>query len=81
MKTKWLQSMVVACAVLLVTPQSAGQKTVKAFPEIPPSALPVAKIAYNDGQDPMGSRLFRTTEPRVQINLCAGPLSSQRDVP
>jgi len=39
------------------------------FPEIPPSVLPIAKIDYNDGQDPMNSRLFRTTTTRTQVNL------------
>ncbi len=39
------------------------------FPEIPPSVLTVTKIDYDDGQDPMNSRLFRTTTTRTQINL------------
>ncbi|MFB0515608.1 MAG: hypothetical protein ACETWG_03270, partial [Candidatus Neomarinimicrobiota bacterium] len=46
-----------------------AQKASRAFPEIPPSVLPVARMDYDDGQDPMGSRLFRTTSTRTQINL------------
>jgi beta-glucuronidase len=39
------------------------------FPEIPPSVLPAAKNVFDDGQDPMRSRLFRTTTARTQIDL------------
>lgn len=39
------------------------------FPEIPPSALPARMLAFDDGQDPMRSRLFRTTTVRKQIDL------------
>ncbi|MGA2271121.1 MAG: glycoside hydrolase family 2 TIM barrel-domain containing protein [Bryobacteraceae bacterium] len=40
-----------------------------AYPEIPPYVLPPARIAWDDGQDAMGSRLFRTTTLRQQVNL------------
>ncbi len=39
------------------------------FPEMPPSVLPPASMQWDDGQDPMRSRLFRTTTYRTQINL------------
>ncbi|MFC1619614.1 glycoside hydrolase family 2 protein [Candidatus Neomarinimicrobiota bacterium] len=42
---------------------------VSTFPEIPPYVLPAAKMEYDDGQDPMDCRLFRTTTTRLQINL------------
>lgn len=38
-------------------------------PQIPPSVLPAATMAWDDGQDPMRSRLFRTTTFRTQIDL------------
>lgn len=38
-------------------------------PEIPPYVLPPAKLAWDDGQDAMGSRLFKTTSLRRQVNL------------
>ena len=37
--------------------------------EMPPSVLPVTKMTWDDGQDPMRSRLFRTTTCRTQIDL------------
>ncbi|UCH11360.1 MAG: hypothetical protein JSU61_05585 [Fidelibacterota bacterium] len=39
------------------------------FPEIPPSVLPAPRMDFNDGQDPMECRLFRTTTIRTQIDL------------
>ena len=39
------------------------------FPEIPPSVLPPARMAHDDGQDAMGDRLFRTTALRTQVSL------------
>src|SRR6185369_8023673 len=35
----------------------------------PPAPLPPARIQYDDGQDPMGNRTFRTTTLRQQISL------------
>jgi beta-glucuronidase len=46
-----------------------AQKSGPTFPEIPPSVLPPALIDFDDGQDPMECRLFRTTEFRTQVNL------------
>jgi len=46
-----------------------GQMTDKAFPEIPPSVLPVPLEDWHDSGDPMGARLFRTTSTRTQIQL------------
>lgn len=37
--------------------------------DIPPTVLPPARMVYDDGQDAMGNRLFRTTSTRSQINL------------
>jgi len=39
------------------------------FPDFSPYQLPDAIIDYDDGIDPMQSRLFRTTSTREQINL------------
>lgn len=39
------------------------------FPEIPASTLPAPKMKFDDGQDPMRERLFRTTTRRTQIDL------------
>ncbi|MFB3903520.1 MAG: glycoside hydrolase family 2 protein [Acidobacteriota bacterium] len=39
------------------------------FPEIPPFVLPVALTDWDPGEDPMASRLFRTTTTRTQISL------------
>ncbi|GEM_PF-380293 len=44
--------------------QGAGE-----FPEIPPSVLPLALQETPNGNDPMASRLFRTTSLRPQIQL------------
>jgi len=55
-------------SVILCT-ELAAQQTARVFPEIPPSVLSVAMKDYKDGQDPMDSRLFRTTSTRKQINL------------
>jgi beta-glucuronidase len=38
-------------------------------PEIPASLLPAARMEWDDGQDPMRSRLFRTTSTRTQLDL------------
>lgn len=38
-------------------------------PEIPVSLLPAPQMAWDDGQDPMRSRLFRTTTCRTQVDL------------
>src|SRR5690242_15626170 len=40
-----------------------------ALPEVPPYVLPPARISYDDGQDAMSARLFRTTTLRRQVNL------------
>lgn len=50
-------------ALMSLSSQNGG------FPEIPPSVLPDAQMASNDGLDPMASRLFRTTATRTQIDL------------
>lgn len=39
------------------------------FPEIPPSTLAAPNLAFDDGQDAMRTRLFRTTTSRAQIDL------------
>lgn len=39
------------------------------FPEIPASTLPAPQLNFDDGQDPMQARLFRTTSRRTQIDL------------
>ena len=39
------------------------------FPDFTPYQLPGALMDYDDGIDPMQSRLFRTTSVREQINL------------
>ncbi len=39
------------------------------FPEIPASTLQPPLMDFDDGQDPMRSRLFRTTSRRTQIDL------------
>ncbi len=44
--------------------QVAGQS-----PDIPVSGLPLHKAMFDDGQDPMKVRLFRTTSTRTQIDL------------
>jgi beta-glucuronidase len=44
--------------------QAAGE-----FPEIPPSVLPLALHDFDSRDDPMMSRLFRTTSLRTQIQL------------
>jgi beta-glucuronidase len=49
-----LASLVVTCGAL------AG---------IPPAPLPPARLQYDDGQDPIGNRTFRTTTLRHQIPL------------
>ncbi len=41
----------------------------KTVPEIPPSVLTPPAIEWDGGQDPMASRLFRTTTTREQISL------------
>lgn len=49
-----------------------GEKSLmenESFLEVPPSMLPVARLDYDDGQDPTGVRLFRTTTTRTQISL------------
>ncbi len=46
-----------------------GQDGRTRFPEIPPSVLAPAAIEWDGGQDPMASRLFRTTTSREQISL------------
>jgi beta-glucuronidase len=38
-------------------------------PDVPAYVLPPARMAFRDTQDPMGSRLFRTTLTRTQVNL------------
>src|SRR4051794_24107251 len=40
-----------------------------AFAAAPPAPLPPALLQYDDGQDPMGNRTFRTTSLRQQISL------------
>src|SRR3954462_14202726 len=49
---------------LVVLPLAAGD-----FPEVPPYILPPARMVWNDAQDPIGARLFRTTSLRAQVNL------------
>ncbi len=39
------------------------------FPAVPPTVVPLTRMAYDDGQDAMNSRLFRTTTLRTQIDL------------
>ncbi len=46
-----------------------AQKATITAPEMPPSVLPVARMNWDDGQDAMGSRLFRTTTTRTQVQL------------
>ena len=53
---------------LLATLQPARSKAT-GLPAIPPSVLEPARMAVDDGQDPMGHRLFRTTTTRRQVNL------------
>ncbi|HWR54707.1 MAG TPA: glycoside hydrolase family 2 TIM barrel-domain containing protein [Bryobacteraceae bacterium] len=38
-------------------------------PEMPPSVLPAAAMNWDEGPDPIKSRLFRTTTSRTQIDL------------
>jgi hypothetical protein len=38
-------------------------------PDVPSYLLPPARMSYDDGQDAMSSRLFRTTTLRRQVNL------------
>ncbi|MBZ5625886.1 MAG: hypothetical protein LAQ69_45435, partial [Acidobacteriia bacterium] len=46
------------------------------YPEIPPFVLPPARMVFDDGQDAMASRLFRTTTSRPQVSLIAVVLLS-----
>lgn len=46
-----------------------AQKSTITLPEMPPFVLPVAKMNRDDGQDAMGSRLFKTTATRLQVQL------------
>ena len=55
--------------IIVVFQISMAQQSKQTFPEIPPSLLPPAKIDFDDGQDPMECRLFRTTEFRTQVSL------------
>jgi len=58
----------IACLPLLIPHRLHGQAEV-VFPEIPPSVLPPVRTEYRMEQDPMESRLFRTTSTRTQISL------------
>jgi beta-glucuronidase len=58
-----------ALGTIILFKASIAQKSGPTFPEIPPSVLPPALIDFDDGQDPMECRLFRTTEFRTQVNL------------
>jgi beta-glucuronidase len=49
---------------LFVLALSAGE-----YPQIPPYVLPPSRMVWDDGQDAMASRLFRTTSLRRQVNL------------
>ena len=56
-------------AALLVLYLASTSRVPGQGPEIPPSTLPAPSAAFDDGQDPMKVRLFRTTTTRAQIDL------------
>jgi beta-glucuronidase len=61
-------ALLVCVCLAFLTGLGAGQP-LPAVPEIPPSLLPAEIMDWNDGEDPLGSRLFRTTRIRPQIPL------------
>jgi beta-glucuronidase len=54
---------------LLALPWTLPALGLSQSPEIPPSVLHAPEMAWDDGQDAMRSRLFRTTTMRPQIDL------------
>jgi beta-glucuronidase len=61
---------IISILLLILTGQFLfAREILPNFPEIPPSVLQIAKIDFDDGLDPMNSRLFCTTKIRTQINL------------
>lgn len=61
--------LITVCLSVFFCNDLEAQKVMDSLQEIPPSILPAARIDYDDGQDPMNSRLFRTTKTRTQVNL------------
>ncbi len=59
----------ISCLLILIVNTVLPQKVTTVFPEIPPYVLETARIDFDDGQDPMDSRLFHTTTIRMQISL------------
>jgi len=55
--------------LVFLTSCASAQDGLHVFPEIPPSVLSTAVMDWDDGHDPMNSRLFATTTTRQQINL------------
>lgn len=66
---KWHIVLLILSFLICIVQTVFPQKEVKVFPEILPSVLQTARLDFDDGQDLMGSRLFRTTTIRTQINL------------
>jgi beta-glucuronidase len=54
---------------IILTDFACSQVQPGGFPDFTPYQLPDAFMDYDDGIDPMQSRLFRTTSVREQINL------------
>jgi len=65
---------IAALAILILSaafsaPISAQSSSLSAGIDVQPSVLQPPRMAWNDGRDAMGDRLFRTTTTRNQINL------------